>query len=147
MIYNSKKDFIERTIEIINDYKGNLSTTLLVNCMLGLLVVPKETYSDSIFHGDYTDTDWGIKKNSISKCQTVRGNESTKSKELIRHLRNAVSHGRFEVTSEQGKYITHIEFKDYPTSGQIEENFKAKFSVRQELKPFLLKFATSMLTP
>lgn len=36
------KSFMRRTLEIARDYKGPHDATLLINCMLGLLVVPKE---------------------------------------------------------------------------------------------------------
>ena len=49
MNYKSKfeLDFMSRSREIIEQYQGPYDATLLINCMLGLLVVPKETlFSD-----------------------------------------------------------------------------------------------------
>lgn len=33
----------EHTLALVQEYKGGLDATLLINCLLGLLVVPKET--------------------------------------------------------------------------------------------------------
>ena len=41
-------DFMSRTREIIEQYKEPYEATLLINCMLGLLVVPKETLFNDI---------------------------------------------------------------------------------------------------
>jgi hypothetical protein len=42
MSYNSdfQKEFIERSLGLINSYAGNFDVTNLINCLLGLLVVP-----------------------------------------------------------------------------------------------------------
>ncbi len=37
-------DFMKRTKKLINDYKGEHRVTLLINCCLGLLVLPKEKH-------------------------------------------------------------------------------------------------------
>jgi len=36
------KDFIRRTLHIIEHYDGPYGVTLLINCLLGLIVLPKE---------------------------------------------------------------------------------------------------------
>ena len=41
-------DFMKRTLEIVKDYQGERDATLLINCLLGLLVVPKETLFNKI---------------------------------------------------------------------------------------------------
>ena len=37
-------DFIKRTLEIIDEYQGDNDVTLLINCCLGLLILPKEKH-------------------------------------------------------------------------------------------------------
>ena len=45
MSYNSdfERAFIERSLTLVQEYRGPFDATLLLNCLLGLLVVPKES--------------------------------------------------------------------------------------------------------
>ena len=45
MSYNSnfERAFIERSLALVQEYKGPFDATLLLNCLLGLLVVPKKS--------------------------------------------------------------------------------------------------------
>ena len=38
-------EFILRTKKIISDYKGKYNITLLLNCLLGLVILPSEYYN------------------------------------------------------------------------------------------------------
>ncbi|GHT44358.1 hypothetical protein AGMMS49965_19830 [Bacteroidia bacterium] len=118
--YNCEEDFITRTREIVNGNPQGNEVTMLLNCMLGLLVFPQEKYLKPI----------------------EKGSGSDEIRDVIRHLRNAVSHGRFDMESEDGKQITHIKFYDCPKKKPKERNFEEKFSV-EELKTFLLEFSKS----
>lgn len=40
--------FMRRTLQIIKDYKGKYDATILVNCLLGLLVVPREKFLEAL---------------------------------------------------------------------------------------------------
>jgi hypothetical protein len=143
MSYSCKEDFIKRTKKIVEEYQQDKEITLLINCMLGLLVFIKEQYPPKIPSDKYTD--WGLTKDSIKTCLKKKGVKSDKIKDVIRHLRNAVSHGYFDVITERKNEITHIEFTDYPYGNKkMSENFLAKISMT-DLKPFLLKFAQSIL--
>ena len=141
--YKCEKDFIERTQEIVNGYPQGNKVTMLLNCMLGLLVFPKEKYSDKIESAPYTE--WGI-KDSISICKAKNGKDSKKVIDVIRHLRNAVCHGHFEMKDERGEEkITHVEFYDCQNKKKPKDrNFEAKIST-EELKKFLLKFSDHLL--
>ncbi|MDR1814920.1 MAG: hypothetical protein LBR18_08775 [Tannerella sp.] len=142
-MYKLEQNFIERTVRLVKSYRDNKTITLLINCMLGLLVFPKEKYLDTI--PDVSFTVWGIGKDHVSKCLSD-GNESEESKDFVRHLRNAVCHGNFRIQSAgNGNDITDIDFHDYPRGNpQNQENFSARIPVG-ELKAFLLKFAEAIL--
>jgi hypothetical protein len=142
-MYKSKKDFIERTIAIVRGNHQGKETTLLINCMLGMLVFIEEKYPERIQSAEYTT--WGISKGSVTLCKDKGGNNSSDIKDVVRHLRNSVSHGYFEVENIGKNEITHIEFKDCPRGNTKKpENFEASISV-DELEPFLLKFSESIL--
>ncbi len=61
-----ERDFMRRTLELLKQYKGPYDTTLLLNCLLGLLIVPKESSIDRIPE-DPIDRlkEWGISPKSI----------------------------------------------------------------------------------
>jgi len=147
MSYNCKEDFLGRTIKIVEEYQQDKKDTLLINCMLGLLVFIKETHPDKILSANYIS--WGIEEKDISTCLGEKEKQFVESKDIkdvIRHLRNSVSHCHFEMINDGKNEITHIEFWDYPYGDENEpENFHAKIPVN-DLKPFLLNFANSILT-
>lgn len=43
-----ERDFMQRTLTLVKEYKSPFDATLLVNCLLGLLIVPKETSLEQI---------------------------------------------------------------------------------------------------
>jgi hypothetical protein len=86
---------MQRTLEILNSYRGPYDATLLVNCLLGLLVVPKESLLDKVPSDPFENLSaWGINPGSIKrlgKCD--HGDEHKPNlRQLIRRLRNAVAH-------------------------------------------------------
>ena len=49
------------TLEIVQRYGGEYDATLLLNCLLGLLIVPKEACFESISEDPISDlAEWGI---------------------------------------------------------------------------------------
>lgn len=86
---------MSHTLKILNAYTGEYDATLLVNCLLGLLVVPKESFLKAIPEAPFTELSaWGIDPKSIRhpgksydgnpKPETLRG--------LVISLRHAVAH-------------------------------------------------------
>lgn len=140
-MYSCKKNFIERTIKIVQEYQQDKEITLLINCMLGLLVFAKEK-EYTISSTDYSN--WGIKPEYIDS-QYNNGKEMS-IKNVIRHLRNSVCHCNFELKDKIGaNKITHVIFKDFPKGNTTKgQNFYAEFPTN-ELKVFLLKLANSVL--
>ena len=111
MGYNDfKKDFPERTINILNrnSSEEKYDVTLLLNCLLALLVLPKEKFYNNI--PEEIQHDWGLTKEHIKKvsCETC----GYKLREIVRHLRNAIVHMRIETTNDGNKNIEMVKFKD-----------------------------------
>lgn len=87
--------FIEHTLALVDSYKGDFDVTLMINCLLGLLVLPKEQFLDHIPDEPLTALKkWGIDPSSI-RCagrptqanphpETLRG--------LVTNLRHAIAH-------------------------------------------------------
>ena len=130
------RSFMERTLTLVTEYEGPLNATLLINCLLGLLIVPKEklliekipiTAFESI-------ADWGISPKSIKsfgKCD--QGHEHQPNlKQLVRRLRNAVAHFKIDPVHLNGK-VTAISFHD-------RNGFHAVVPL-EELKEFVVRMS------
>lgn len=133
-------DFMSRSREIIEQYQGPYDATLLINCMLGLLVVPKETLFNDIPTIPFESlTGWGIQPRSImsiGKCNY--GHEHLPNlRQLVLRMRNAVSHFRIKPFSLNGN-VQGFEFSDL-------NGFKAKLEL-SELREFIIKLSEYLKT-
>lgn len=140
-------DFIDRTIKLISQYHKNLEQyefdeqfnfTLTINCLLGLIVMPKERVISFIpqtrLSNDFR-AEIGI-SNSIfdSKILTLR--------DLVKALRNSVAHFDIKVISEDDdNLINWIEFSDSQNYGRLVAKFQSK-----ELLPFLEYYSRCLLS-
>ena len=120
---NIEHDFIERTMKLIAQYEGILhkykfeeqyNYTLLLNCLLGVIVLPKERLYSHIPNHRLTKalkTEMGLKKSDINTdYKTLR--------DLIHALRNSIAHYSFEIISETDDYlIDRILFRTPQDSG------------------------------
>lgn len=109
-----ERSFSEHTLCIVDSYSGDFDATLLVNCLLGLLVVPKETILHAIPEDPISElANWGINPASIRnpgkatpknpKPETLRG--------LVTNLRHAVAHFRIKPVPAQGE-VEAFEYKN-----------------------------------
>lgn len=149
-------DFYRRTLQILNAYEGKYDVTLLLNSMLGLLVVPKERFFESKeIPDDFINTKLleqirkGIKINLLNG----KNNPNNSLKEIVRHLRNAVSHGRLTVIGEEPiikshpvlissvNFVDKGEFRDRKTKQLVTVYFEAELGI-ELLRSFLIDFAT-----
>lgn len=116
MSYNSdfERAFIERSLALVKEYKGHLDATLLLNCLLGLLVVPKESCLAAIPLVPITEFEkWGINPSAIKARGKWKGENDnpTNLRGFVWKLRNAVAHFRFKPVPERGE-VTAFNFKD-----------------------------------
>ena len=115
-------DFIERTLELICKYKGNYEVTLLINCCLGLLVLPKEKHLESIPKQKIPTTGslWGLSRDSVTGvgCEHC----GYKLSNVIRRIRNGICHFHVKTLPDGTGEIGKIEIKD-------RGNFKAVLSI------------------
>lgn len=139
-------EYIRRTRELLKQYDGyigeNYEATLFCNCLLGLLVFPKEAFYRSI------KDDLVSAENLQVLKQSMKGNTSfiTRGKGdvsdlafIIRHMRNAVSHYKVKLKSGSGKeknIIKNIVFQD--------NNFLLEIGVEQ-LKSILMEFCDNII--
>ena len=116
-------DFALRTKTLIEEYQGDYEVTLLVNCCLGLLVVPKERDFQKIpddmipVSGEL----WGLSRTSINvACQEC----GYSLRDVIRKIRNGICHFKIKTIPDENNQIDFLEIKD---SGE----FLATLSVEQ----------------
>jgi HEPN pEK499 p136 len=108
------RSFMKRTLALATEYEGPLDATLLVNCLLGLLIVPKEALIEKIPTTEFDSLlQWGIKPTSIKtigRCEY--GHEHNPNlRQLVRRLRNAVAHFRIEPWHSDGQ-VAGFTFRD-----------------------------------
>ena len=142
---NIEPEFIERTINLIAqytnlctdfDFKEQYNYTLTINCLLGLIVMPKERVVSYIPTTRLTNAF----KAEIGLAHSVITPDITTLRELITNLRHAVAHFDINVVSEnENDLIDYIEFKD-TENDMIIATFRAN-----ELFSFLQYYSSCLL--
>jgi hypothetical protein len=144
-------DFIRRTLKIIEQYEAHVEknstihekyeVTLLINCLLGLLVLPDQRLLvDKIPDIPFEKfEEWGLPKNFVTNWGKIPERERN-LKKIIHHMRNSIAH--FRVTSYgNDSEITSIKFRDCVGRSTT---FEGEISV-DCLKIFVKKFAQTIL--
>lgn len=104
------RDFITRTKEDIRNYSGQYNVTNLINSCLGLIVIPKELRVQRLPNYKFNDTDrrYGVTKASIELCK----DKNYSLNNVVRHIRNGISHGLIDFKSTCGSTIDFIIISD-----------------------------------
>jgi hypothetical protein len=112
---NFERSFSEHTLIIVNEYSGQYDATLLINCLLGLLVVPKETVLNAIPETPLSElASWGIEPASIKATGTSRRSsdpDPNTLRGLVANLRHSVAHFRIQPVPKKGDVVA-FEFKN-----------------------------------
>ena len=132
------RSFMRRTLAIAQGYDGPNDATLLINCLLGLLVIPHEALHDKIPKAPLASlSEWGISPSSIKtfgKCDQGHEHEPD-LRQLIRRMRNAVSHFKVQ-PKHRDQEVVGFSFSD-------RSGFRAEVSL-VELKAFVVKLASHL---
>ena len=154
-IKNDKFDiqFIERTRKIIDGYKGTYNITLLLNCLLGLIVLPSEFYkrkARTFFDADIADIpELNDLVNGITFNPTKRQNgnwvaDRKNLRNLVKKVRNGVSHQQIECIDDNGKW-DKVVIKDFNSYNQNNLELEVSWTPKQ-LKEFALFVADNYKT-
>jgi len=140
-------EFIERSLALIRQYEGiypqfdfkeQYNYTLLINCLLGLIVMPKEkiiTYVPTTQLTKEVKSEIGLTESWINKdIKTLR--------DLIIKLRHSVAHFDIRVESHnERELIDEIIFKDKQNNTSYDiVKFKSN-----ELLPFIYYYSNCLL--
>lgn len=163
-----ERDFIERTLQIIDQYEelrkqfppdNQYEVTLLMNCVLGLLVYPQQIASKPEFAPYFNrwltadlvvnvGREWGITPHGIKSAGYKNGKNKEQIKitleqltlrNLIRQMRNTAAHAAFYV-NDISHQIECIEFRD----ASRPDGFHIVVPV-SSLSTFVIKLAESAL--
>lgn len=141
-------EFVERTLHLISQYESlyhkypfdeQYNYTLLINCLTGLIVMPKERTVSSI-PGDRLlssiKTEMGLKN-------TVINSDVTNLRDLIVALRHCVAHFSIEVKSHDADFLVDeiIFYDNQKGQGYAVAKFKAP-----ELLPFVRYYGSWLLS-
>jgi hypothetical protein len=147
---NLEIDFIERTLNLISQYEAILHNyeftqqynyTLLINCLMGIIVMPKERIYSRIPNERLT-----IKlKNEMGLFESTVDSKIKSTRDLIKGLRNAIAHFSIEIISkDDNELIDLIRFNDTDEYGKVE-GVVAEFKA-EELLPFIRYYAYWILS-
>lgn len=130
-------DIVDRTLSIIQDYNGKFEVTLLLNCCVGLLVVPKEKHWEKVPKIELTQSNilWGLDKSAI----TFGKKEDYSLSNIVRRMRNSVCHFNIETIADSNSNIEKIVFKD-KNSFDLADTFEITLTCTQ-LKNFAVNLA------
>jgi hypothetical protein len=131
-------EFIHRTKQIIEGYKGQYNVTLLLNCLLGLIVLPSEFYKRkrySFFDKDVTEyPELADLTNGMFFVPTKNSGrnwvpDKTTLKNLIKKIRNGISHQQIEAngTGEKWQRVVIRDFNIYNNNNlELEIDWSVK---------------------
>ena len=149
------KEIIRRTKELIESYEGEYTITLFMNSLLSLIVLPKEYSKDrNMTFLKESINDVEVIKNIISKKGFIFKEGETNQKgtpsipnprdldNLLRKIRNGISHQHITPVSSPLNRWTGVIFKDY--NSNHSQGLHIEFTIA-ELKIFALYIADSYL--
>lgn len=115
--YHQEFDFVYRTKQIIEQYeKFNIDNhekfevTLLINCLVGLLIIPNQHWFNKLPETEISEVEWGI---NLDQILFIRHGETKNVKVVATHLRNSISHYHFKLLALNDINIDEIELSDY----------------------------------
>lgn len=141
---NFETEFIERTLRLIDqynlmiqelDFHDQLNYTLTINCLLGLIVMPKErviTYiPNDVLSADYL--------RNLGFIESTIDPGITRFRDLIHQMRNSISHFKIDVESVNEDFLV-----DYLVFSHVDGNLVARIK-STEIVPFLRFYCQKLL--
>jgi len=138
-------ELIKRTKELIKSYKGKYNLTLLMNGLLSLIVLPQE-HNSRVRKLNFMNKDL----NDIPEIQFIlnspnfyfdRRGYNNDLKNLLKRMRNGISHQRIETINENKKWKGVI-LQDLDRHNNVGLNLELKTS---ELRNFAFYIADEYL--
>lgn len=115
-----EKSFVCRTNKLIQEYNGKYDATMLLNCLLGLLVVPFEKYNDRFKDEERTTVIRAMFDQLQADGRYDCYGNNYDDFGILRCLRNAIAHFHVENISNLG-VITGFKFVAYSMDKYCDE--------------------------
>lgn len=130
------KDFLIRTKNNLQNYSGTYEVTNLINNCLGLIIIPKQLLIKNLTAYEFSNNDktYGFSKQNIK----YEHESNFKLDNVLRHIRNGLSHGCIEQKSVEEQIAGIRIFDRY--NDNSPENFSVELTI-DELKEFALKIS------
>lgn len=140
------RDFSARTKKLIKNFEvmgdSDYEVTLLCNCMLGMLVFPKEKLGKYIRTISLSDKN----QQKLTKGLSVKNNSNDLA-EIFRRMKNAVSHCNIMFKGDSNntiKYICFYDDKDHGSEKALKTyEFQLELDVT-DLKDILIDFCDKL---
>jgi hypothetical protein len=133
------KDFIDRSKANVQNYSGQYEVTNLINNCLGLVIIPKQKMGKSIPEYEFDDND---KSYGITRRNITHSDDGYSLSQVVRHIRNGLSHGRIEQRVNGGRISAlriHDKFND-----SSPDNFSIELTV-EEFKCFAFLLSSKLI--
>ncbi len=150
---NFEIEFVKRTKELLLQYDGSRDMSILINCTLGLIILPYEATQES--PPPLWDTELDKITNLPSfRLETFKPIEHIKKKSgvkyhpktlavLLEKIRHGLAHQHIEPVNENAKFAGVI-IKNYFPPNSCNIDLEVRFN-QQELKEFALFIADEYL--
>lgn len=137
---NFEIQFVERTIDILENYRGPFSFSNLINCSLGLILLPYEKISTAdIWEKDIAEIEFlkEVKIKTFTPIKKIKSGEKIFYKKtlytFLRKLRNGIAHQHIVPINKNGKLYQIQIFNKYHSYIDLDLIFS-----EAELKKFAL---------
>ncbi|GKV94959.1 hypothetical protein H2Y56_11320 [Pectobacterium aroidearum] len=141
-----EREFVQRTIDLIHQYntliqetpfERQYNYTLTLNCLLGLIVMPKERALSWIPAHRLTPE----LKAEMGLIDSILPGPEMTLKDLVLRMRHSIAHFSIEVISlDANNLVDEIHFKETDRQGNIYARFRAS-----EMLPFLNYYASVLI--
>jgi hypothetical protein len=140
-----ERDFIIRTKALIEQYDHfqiendvKYEVTLLLNCLVGLLILPQQQHIVNLPDVIIIHEEWGI---TIQDIAHIEGNPNS-VRDIARHMRNSIAHYHFEAFGDANANIDQIRFRDYNRNHDL--TFEATLSL-EKIRIFITNLSDAFL--
>lgn len=132
----SHNEFVRRTLKILKSYKGEYDVTVLINCCVGLLIVPQQRFAAKVAKSPTVTK-------ILSKISIWEWRKRQAPYDTLGHLRNSISHGHFTFVAKN-RQISEIILQDFTISRPRRKSFETRLSI-EEFRKLTIAIAHTIL--
>ncbi|MCH7770646.1 MAG: hypothetical protein IIA49_06470 [Bacteroidetes bacterium] len=146
-ILKFNKEFVERTINILNSYKGKFEFSNLLNCTLGLIILPYENMGSSSYWKSEIVRLEDIPSFTIKLFEPIKKMKKGRIIRypktigvLLRKIRNGLAHQNIKPINKNNEFVGIKIFNKYKNKLDLDIEF-----TREELYNFAIYISNKYL--